>query len=359
MNLDSDSLYITKEQLQNRLVAGVSLEDVLSPFNIPTSNTFTVATTGLLPANLSTSDEDGFIKPLPAAVLEEEINKNLNTVSDVIKNNIDSSIKSAISTEGQLSNTSREEIETFTTELKNNIDGIISKTQEFFISLSNFTKDNLIISKFNTAVNNVIEKNIDSFTNKQIRDLNSDEQYFAEIVEQIFLQAVSELKDTVISELGKSTSTSSSVIASINGSTLNFKTSPYTIPAYLRVYYSLGQGSDPEAITGLSVMNTKLISGRTCAVDNSTILLNSKVTMPDGKEFLAVDSFIGSAVRPAVYLYFYTRQEAEDYLTSLNYNINNKVSLRVVPPALASNIPKFDRPESTNISIRGLEKDLV
>lgn len=360
MILNLSGLNITTEELQDKLAPGVNVSDITSSFNIPRASQFTNSASNLLPANLTTFDSDGMISPLPRTTLEETLSSNFNSMSDIIKNSIKQSIDYAISTQGQnKSNQELEDVERLSSELTKSVDSVISEVQKFYISLNRFNNDNLIISKFNSAVESVIGENIESFSNKQIRDLSNDQAYFTQVLEQIFYESVSRLKDTVLKELQLASSPPQSISSSINSSTINFKTSPYNIQSFLRVYYTEGTGADPDTFSGLTVMNTRLISGRTCAVDNSTILLNSKVIMPDGREFIAVDSFMGSSVRPAIYLYFTTREEAENYLASLNYNIINKLNVFVIPPPVSDRIPRFDRPEGGNISIRGLEGDLV
>lgn len=360
MILNLSALYVSQEDLQNMLAPGVNVNDITSSFQLPNVNAFTAQAEGLLPANLTTFNDDGVVTPLPRTTLEETISANLNSMSDIIKNSIRESIEYAISTQGQIqSNPELELVNKLTNELAKNVDSVISEVQRFYISLNRFNNNNLIVSRFNSAVESVVKENVDNFTNKQIRDLTNDEIYFSEILDQIFYEAVNRLKGTVLKELQTASTPSQSITSSINTSTINFKISPYDILSYLRIYYSEGIGADPDTFSGLTVMNTRLVGGRTCAVDNSTILLNSKVIMPDGREFLAVDSFVGSAVRPAIYLYFNTREEGENYLNSLNYSISDKLNIRVIPPPASDRIPRFDRPEGTNISIRGLEKDLV
>lgn len=360
MILNLSALYISPEELQNKLSPGVNVNDITSTFEMPQVSQFATSAEGLLPVNLTTFNEDGIISPLPRTTLEETLSSNFDSMADIIKNNIKASIDYAISTQGQINtNPELELIEKLSTELSKNIDSVVSEVQRFYISLNQFNSNNLIVSKFNAAVDSVVKENIQNFSNKQIRDLTNDQQYFVTVLDQIFYEAVNRLKGTVLKELQMASSPPQSVSSAINSSTINFKTSPYNISSYIRIYYSQGVGADPDTFSGLTVMNTRLMNGRTCAVDNSTILLNSKITMPDGKEFIAVDSFVGAAVRPVIYMYFNTREEGESYLASLNYNITNKLNIRVVPPPTSDKIPRFDRPAGTNISIRGLERDLV
>lgn len=360
MNLNSPELTVSVEQLQNNLAEGVSLSAIVKAFDIPTNNTFYVAATGLLPSNLSTFDEEGILHALPKTTLEETLSANLNSMSGLVKDNIKTSMVNAISVESQISRDSQEQlIENLSTQIQNSVDSVVSEVQKFIINANKFVEDNLVLSNFNKVISELIKEKVDGFSNKQIRDLNDNSEYFDFILEQIYSESIYKLKDTVEEELKKYITPSSSVTSAINTSTINFKTSPYDISVYVRNYYTYGQGADPDTFAGLTVTNRKLISGKTCAVDNSTILLNSVITMPDGRKFNAVDSFVGSAVRPAIYLYFEKRSDADNYLNSLGVTLTNKIKVNVIPPERSDKIPTFDKPTGTNISIRGLSKDLV
>jgi 3D (Asp-Asp-Asp) domain-containing protein len=203
----------------------------------------------------------------------------------------------------------------------------------------------------------IINKNIKSLTNKNKRDLGNDKEYFNNVVAKIIAEVLVKIKEVVRKDLMTSITPNQTVSTTINTSLINAKETSYDVECYVRVYYQKGQGADPETFDGLTVLNTKLISGRICAVDNSTIFLNSKIIMPDGREFLAKDTFVGSYVRPAIYLYFTTREEAEDYLIKIGANATNKIKVKITPPAKPKSVQDIKKP--SNITVRGVNKKLV
>lgn len=360
MNLSLSGLYVTPEELQGMLAPGVSVSDIISTFELPKADTFTSAASGLLPSNLTTYNNDGVISTLPKTTLDETISANIISMTDMIKNSIKESVQNAISTQGQLDNSPvSNEDEKIINEVQVNNEDILTSSQEYKINLTAYTKDSFTSSKLSKAIDAVVQDNVDSFTNKQVRDLNDSEDYFNSVVDQIYGEAVTSLKDAVIEELVSATSTSDSITSAVDSSLINFSSSTYSISAYVRVYYAKGDGADPATFSGLSVSNTKLMNGRTAAVDNSNILLNSKLVMPDGKEFIGLDSYSNAPVRPLVYLYFDTKSEADSYLNSIGATLTNKINIIVTPPDKPESLTTYDSSYGSNITIRGINKDLV
>ena len=359
MNLNAPELNLTVESLTGKMVSGSDFHHILQAFNLPSNNSFVAGISGILPENLSRFNEDGFIQPLQKTILDQTIDANLNEIAPIIKSTVEGSIKSSLSPTGLLEGEpAAEEVEKLEKQIKQRVDTATSQVQKFIIESNKFTNSNVLASKFNTNINNLIQSKIDNFSNKQIRDLTNDSLYFDNMINIILIDVLFTIKNTAMNELNNYVKPSDSITSSSTSSTIKFKTAPYKINAYVRNYYTIGDGADPDTFSGKTVFNYKYVSGRTCAVDNSSILLNSKVIMPDGKEFLAVDTFVGSSVRPAVYLYFESRQEADSYLNKINATLTNKLELNVIPP-ISLKIPKFDRPEGVNVSIRGIDRSLV
>lgn len=358
MNLDAPELNLSDEDLRKVLQEGVDLNYIKGAFGLPRSDSFTLSASNLLPENLYTTDGDGVSTPLPEATLKQRIDENAAKLFNLIKTNAEDALVKAISVEGQLGVArEKEALEKIVKEITTKMDTIIEKSQNFVISSKTNFRNSILISNYKKAMSEIINANIKKLSNKNKRDLGNDKEYFNNVVAKIIAEILVKIKEIVRKDLLTSITPSQTISTTVNTSLINAKDNSYELECYIRVYYQKGQGADPETFDGLTVLNTKLISGRICAVDNSSIFLNSKILMPDGREFLAKDTFVGSYVRPAVYLYFTTREEAENYLTSLGVNATTKLKVRIIPPTKPKSVQELKKP--SNITIRGVNKKLV
>lgn len=358
MNLNAPELNLTESELRNILQEGVSLNYIYNTFDIPKSDSFTLSANNLLPENLYTSDKDGNLTSLPESTLKKRIDDNVEKLFNVIKTNVQNSVDRALSVEGQLGIVrERETLEKVVQEVTQKMDVVVEKAQNFIITVNQNYKNSLLISNYKRVMSDVINKSLKSLSNKNIRDLSNDREVYNNFVAKLITDIMVKFKDIVRKDLKLSINPTVTVSSVVNTSLISANNNSYDVDCYVRVYYQKGQGADPETFDGMTVLKTKLISGRTCAVDNSTIIVGSKVLLPDGKEFLAKDTFTGSSVRPALYLFFTTREEAENYLIKIGVTTTNRIKVRVTPPNKPKNISDYNSP--SKVTIRGVNKKLV
>lgn len=358
MNLDAPELNLSDEDLKKVLQEGVNLNYIKEAFGLPKTDAFSSKANNLLPENLYITDGDGVSTPLPETTLKQRIDENAAKLFNLIKSNAEEAVTKAISVEGQLGvSREKEALEKISKEVSTKVDAIIEKTQNFVIDTKTSYRNSILISNYKKAMSDVIKSNIKKLTSKNIRDISNDAENFNNLVAKIIAEVLVKIKEVVRKDLLTAITPNQTVSTTINTSLINAKDDSYDLECYIRVYYQKGQGADPETFDGLTVLNTKLISGRICAVDNSTIFLNSKIIMPGGKEFIAKDTFVGSYVRPAVYLYFTTREEAENYLSSIGVDPTSKLKVRIIPPSKPKSVQELKAP--SNITVRGVNKKLV
>lgn len=342
MNLQSPDLNdltgVISSKLQN-----VDLGAVLQSFKVPKLNDLSQLLLDLVPQKLTEFTEEGALKLLNPANLQDAIKSGIDGLQDQIEGEIKGVLDLVMNTANTVQDTVNQASEVVQGLSNLNLDVISNQSAFFedaFKSLSNITNLNVdfgTVSKFGQTISQATNT-LKDLTPKQIRDL-ADPEYYNQVVKDTLNTANTMLEANVletaknfieipanISSVGNLLTTANTLLGTASGPNANFK--EYNLEVKISTYYGKGDGADIDAFNHKSATNKKLISGKSCAVDNVKILFDSKVEVPGLGTFTAVDKLKGGGAD--LQLYYETAQEA----LKAQAKLSGKVLVKVRPPSI-------------------------
>ena len=361
MNLNSADLVeetslLTKKLQEGGLSGGLDI--LLNMLKLPPLDDFSSLASKLLPQNLTAVDSAGNFNLLGPLELQDAIKSGVDSLGDVIKQQVEGVINEVTSVVQQASDVANQ-----VTNTVQSVSNIIASDQLSFFdkaveTVSNITSSNVdvgFLSNYSASVSQVVDK-IKEFSPKQIRDL-ADPEFYQQVVSSTVAEASDALAKEALSvaqqyiapvaSLGSISSLFNTANALLQNSGPKGGSSSYSIEANASVYYGKGEGGDLDAYKKKSVSKKQLVSGQSCAVDNVKILIGSKVEVPGLGTFTAVDRLRGGGYN--LQLYYDTVKEAME--------AQNKL----VNPVLVNVTPAGGSLTSTPqlVSIRGNNPKLI
>jgi hypothetical protein len=323
VNFSASEVQEDLQALKDKLEDGITIDDLLSITNLPILSEFSQAAGGLLPVNLLKIGADGKVDLLSLTELQQALSKGLGDIKGYLEG----------------------EVLGLFNALKGEVEAVYNQAKEVYEELSNLgetlQKDNsLVFDAAISALNGATGLNInaqslatlkkagvDTMNNlsdlspKQIKDL-ADPNFFGKLVNTTLDASIA--ATGVAAEILGEQSISNAQLNNSSYMDLFRSSSPEktkTIPVYRQVYWAKGEGATPEAAAKKSSSgNHQLVDDYSLAVDNSNILLESKITFADdSKEREAVDvatkakglSITGPY--PVVAIFFEEREKALEY----------------------------------------------
>jgi hypothetical protein len=324
------------EKTKDKLDDSVSLDQIQGALNLPELSEFSKLAEGLLPENLIKIDENG---KLGLASLTELQGALFSGLSD-IKGYLDKEISAAF-------NSLKGEIQNVVDEAKavyddlNNLATSISKdssvvTDMAIDALNNATGLNVNAQDLGN-IQKTITNSIESFTQlspKKVKDL-ADPEFYGRVVNAT-LNTTLDLagnasKLAAMNGLIKDQVDSSGYVDMFKSSIERGKNvlpkekesddTEYKIVVKRTVYWGKGEGATPESAAKKANSGNKLVDDYSLLVDNSKIIIGSKVKFfDDQKEREAVDvatpskGISISGEYPTVAIYFDTKEKAQAYM---------------------------------------------
>lgn len=365
MNLKGDELHKISTHLEESLTKDDPLSlalDVVSQFiKLPDLGGALGSFGNMLPSNLTQIGADGVASLLNPAALKEKLDQGFEQAKGLLESQIKEKLNSLTSIAEQTVETASQQAESFISSglsLANlNLD-YLTKTAEQFFKSTNITGPDLTsVSNVQSAATSAINNIIDNLSLKDIRDL-SDPAFYQQIVDKSLEAAKQALSSNAISNAVQQIAPSSSIgsmvkLAQVGSGSFNSGNSgPVETLAEISVYYGKGDGADADAAQKKSVSGKALQSGKSCGVDNSTILIGSTIQTSLGT-FTAVDKTkkASSDGTPVVDLYFESVEEAVQKQLQLSKSKKTRQIVKVTPPG-GGNYKK------TSIQKRGTDYDL-
>jgi hypothetical protein len=336
MNLNAEDIVGNLSQLTSKLEEGISISDITNLIQLPQLDQFSEIASSLLPQKLIKSDGEGNISLLNPLELQQKIKQGVDSLKNVIEQEIRDVITEVTSTIQQASDVVNQGVNTVKSlgsKLTSNQLEFFDEAFETISSITNMGVDMGFLADYGNVVSSATNT-IRQFSPKQIRDLANPENLQATVTET--LNAANgllgdEVLNTVtqyvqgapsIQSIGSLFTTSNTLLSRSGPNSSN---QPYNIQANVTTYHGKGDGGDIDAYNKKSTTKKQLVSGKSCAVDNVTILFGSKVEVPGIGTFNAVDRSRGG---DGVYLYYEDVTKANE----IQAKLKNPVLIKVTPP---------------------------
>lgn len=342
MNLKSPELNDLTSLVTSKL-QDVDLGAVVQTFKVPSLNNMSQLLLNLVPQKLTEFDDEGVLKLLNPSTLQDTIKSGIDSLKDEIEGEIKGVLDQVINTANTVQSTVNQAASVVNNLGNFNLDILSSQSGFFenaFSTLSNVTNLNVdfgTVSKFGQTISQAANS-LKNLSPKQIRDLANPE-YYNQVVQNTLSTANTLLENDVL-ETAKNFIKVPSNISSVAGlfttanTLLGTSTGPnannkeYSLEVKISTYYGKGDGADIDAFNYKSATGRKLMSGKSCAVDNVKILFDSKVEVPGLGTFTAVDKLKGGGAD--LQLYYETAQEA----LKAQAKLSGKVLVKVRPPSI-------------------------
>jgi DNA-binding transcriptional MerR regulator len=351
VNFDAPDFQNDLKSIAGKLDSGFSLDSIS---NLPQLSEFSELAKGLLPQNLIKEDENGKLGLPSLTELQQALSKGLGDVKGYLEKEITGVFQS----------------------LKGEVEGVVDEGKKVYEELANLGSSiqnagaqvsDAALEAFNGATGlNVTAQDlgnlqatatntIESFSKLSPKKLKSlqDPNFFGRIVDSTLnttldltgMSAEMAAMQSLINEQIDSSAYTSLFQTSIESSKnvqpkeKEDEEIKYKTIVYRTVYWGKGEGALPEAAAKKANSGNKLKDDYSLAVDNSKILVGSKVTLSDDKkEREAVDvatpskGITISETNPTLAIYFDTKEKAQAYLKS--HPERNVVATVVVPSSM-------------------------
>lgn len=350
MNLQGSELSKITTNLEEVLTKGdsivLSITDAIQSIKLPDLGGLVNTFSSLLPQNLVEVSEEGIYTLLNATGLQEIIESGISNIRSIVESEVASKLALLQTGIDQVTDTAQAAASTLTNlglGISNlNID-YLNKALDSFLQVDNIIGADLPnITNIQTSIGSVINS-LDNLSPKQIRDLADPafyQQVFSETVDTALSFAGSEAIQNAINQIAPSANIGTlTKLAQAGVSIFNTPVDgegnrqSYDKLVEIHVYYGEGEGADTDASKEKSVTNRKLQPGKSCGVDGTNILMNSKVQTSLGT-FTAVDKAKtpSSSGLPVVDLYFKDLSTSVQKELELNRTGLNKQVVKVIPP---------------------------
>jgi hypothetical protein len=337
MNFNAEELTSSATALLENLSDGVGIEDILSSLQLPQLDQFSQLATSLLPQNLVNVSSEGVFSLLNPLELQNAVKSGIDSLQDVIKQEINDVIGEVTSIAQQASSTVNQVGDTLQSLGKKLTTDQLGFFEEAFSTASSMFDlgiDTGVVSNFANTVSTATDS-IRQLSPKQIRDL-ADPEYLQKVVSTTLETANGLLETEVLNtaleyaSLPVSAGAVNSLFSTVNSllGTPGPKSSgePYDLEVRVTTYYGKGDSGDIDAFSKKCATKQKLVSGKSCAVDNVKIMYNSKVDVPGVGTFLAVDKIKSGGVD--LQLYYDDINQASE----IDAKLKSSMVVKVTPP---------------------------
>jgi hypothetical protein len=350
MNFDAPDFLKDLKDVQSKLDDGVSFDQIQEALNIPELSEFSKLAENLLPKNLVKFDENGKLGLASLNDLQQSLYSGIGDIKGYLENEIKGVFNSL---KGEIENVYNEAKSVYG-EIQNLASSIQKDSSVVYdlglSALNNATGLNVTAQDIGN-IEKSISNSIESFTKlspKKLKDL-SDPDFYGRMVNATLTSTLTVVEKTA--ELGGIQSIINEQMDSSGYGNL-FKSAiesgknilpkqkesddtTYKVPVRRTVYWGNGEGATQEANAKKANSGNQLVDDYSLLVDNSKILLGSKVKFEDDKkEREAVDVATPSKgvsiseEYPTIAIYFDTKEKALAYSKKFpQQNINAIVTV--------------------------------
>jgi hypothetical protein len=350
MNFDAPDFLKDLKDVQGKLDNGVSFDQIQGALNVPELSEFSKLAENLLPKNLVNFDENGKLGLASLNELQQSLYSGLGDIKGYLENEIKGVFNSL---KGEIENVYNEAKSVYG-EIQNLASSIQKDSSVVYdlglSALNNATGLNVTAQDIGN-IEKSISNSIESFTKlspKKLKDL-SDPDFYGRMVNATLTSTLTVVEKTA--ELGGIQSiineqTDSSGYGNLFKSAIESgknvlpkekegDDTTYKVVVKRTVYWGKGEGATQEGNAKKANSGNQLVDDYSLLVDNSKILLGSKVKFEDDKkEREAVDVATPSKgvsiseEYPTIAIYFDTKEKALAYSKKFpQQNINAIVTV--------------------------------
>ena len=322
MNFSSPEIQQDLQSIQGKFDTGITQESISNISSLPELSQFSELAQGLLASKLLETDENGKLNLLSLTLYQQALSAGLTDIKDYLEGEV-LGVFNALKGEVEAVYNQAKEVYTELSDLGKTLQKDQSIIVDAALSTLNGATGLNINAQNLAALKQVGQGTIQNFSNlspKQIKDL-ADPAFYGKVVTTTLGAALSATGVAATVFAGQSIvnsqlSNSSYMNLFSSGSTEETK----TIAVFRQVYWGKGEGATPEAAAGNASSGSKLVNDYSLAVDNSNILIGSKIKFSDdSKEREAVDiatrakgiSITGPY--PVVAIFFEEKEKAMEY----------------------------------------------
>lgn len=375
MNLNAPDFLNDLKNTKDKLDSGISLDEIQSALNVPELSDFSKLAQGLLPENLIKADVFGKIGLPSLKDLESTLYSGLTDIKDLVKNQITGTLD-AITGQAQAVFDEAKSVYEDLGNMVSEIQKDSSTVSDIGLgALNNITGLNVTTQSVGNLQKS-ITNSIDSFTAlspKKIKDL-ADPEFYGRMVDatmQNTLDAAKKnaelagLQGILNDQIDNSGYPAMFKSAIESGKNLLPKKkesddTQYKIVVKRTIYWGKGEGATPEGSSKKANTGNKLVDDYSLLVDNSKVLVGSKVKFEDDKkEREAVDvatpskGISISTEYPTIAIYFDTKEKAQAYMKSYSNDVINAI---ITVPSQKENDIKQKIKEKAKSKIDELKK---
>ena len=338
MNLNAPDFLKDLEGIQNKLDGSLSIDELTNATNLPELSEFSELAKGLLPENLIKADENGKLGLVSLTELQNALFNGLTDIKGYLENEIVgvfNSLKGEVENVYNQAKTVYDDIKNLSANIQNDSSVIADLAVSSLNSATGLNIEVQDLANLQKTVSNTIES-FAQLSPKKVKDL-ADPNFYGRVVNATLNTTLdltgktAELIATqslINDQLDSSGYVDMFKSAIESGKNLLPKENPddpskEKVTVYRTVYWGKGEGALPEAAAQKANSGNKLVDDYSLAVDNSKVIIGSKVKFADDKkEREAVDvatpskGITTSGENPTVAIYFETKEKAQAYLKS-------------------------------------------
>jgi hypothetical protein len=351
--------------LLEQIKDNVDIGSIIGSIQLPNIGGLNNAFGGLLPQNLTQIAEDGVASLLDGVNLEQALAQGVESVKGIVEQEIKGALDTAMGLVNEVTNVAEEVVSSINTIgtglLSLNLESMQKGLDSLINVAGSFGVDTSAITSITQSYAPVIDS-IQNLSPKTLQDLQ-DPAFYQSFLSNAVNEATSLVSNSALAGAVQSIAPSvdlNSMISLAQAGVGLFSSGTPTgdggkeneILVEITTYYGKGEGADFDAARKKSTFGPQLQSGRSCAVDNSTILFGSTVDIPGFGSFKAVDRAKASSTtgNPVVAMYFETQEEAAAKELQIIQSKKRTVVVKVKPPG--------GNYSSRNLQTRGTEYKL-
>ena len=350
MKFNSSEIKNNIEKIKDKIPEDINIEEIYKSINLPQLSDLSESFKKIIPKNLLQYAENGEMALMKLKDLKGKLEDSANNIKDIVAEKVTGSFD-AIKNNLNIDDNTLKNITDTVSKFKKENESIINNAALKGLNYANVLNSE---SQDIASFHNITDKTIKEFSNlspKNMRILQTNEKYANElkeatinvIINKTKLQAELMGQESLLNQQLDDSSYENLFAFSLNE---NENDISKDMVVERTVYWGNGSGMLLDNVTDTTSTGYKLMNDYSLAVDNSNILIGSKIIFSDeeNKERECVDIALKSkgisknTNFPVVAIYFNNEEEAMEYLqkypektikakiTYSSFERNNKVN---------------------------------
>ena len=326
MKFNSSEIKNNLEKIKDKIPEDINIQEIYKSINLPQLSDLSESFKKIIPKNLLQYAENGELALLKLKDLKGKIEDSANNIKDIVTEKVNNSFD-AIKDNFNINDNTLKNITDTVSKFKKENESIVNT-----LALKGLNNANILNSESQdiASFHNITNKTIQEFSNlspKNMRTFQTNEKYAKELKEATVNVILNKTKleaelmgqESLLNQQLDNSSYENLFAFSLNETENNISKD---IVVERTVYWANGGGMFLDNVTDTTSSGYKLMNNYSLAVDNSNILIGSKIIFSDeeNKERECVDIALKSkgisktTSYPVVAVYFNTEDEAMEYL---------------------------------------------